>query len=282
MKKSMLKIALAAPLFLLALSCQKEQVTPQTGSSSSGSPAALKSNANAGGGASESINFHYGDKVYPVTVTFSEDENNNLQAEPVLDESFLSLKKAIQNMPLCHILVEDMDDYYLYSTENELIEIQGKLAPEQSDKAKQWKKDIPTDFYKPGCVPYYRMYQHINYVTLMYDAPNGSGMLGFGPTTSMWATPLVYCLPWVGSANNDQMSSLVIKGGTLFDNSVHRQYVTLFKHINYGGPSLTFWADGCTTTNINDLRKFWIWQFLFFGENWNDEVSSFRAYYYIY
>jgi len=289
------------PLFLFLAACNKEAVKPNARSSSQSTEKTPTgaTNPSVYPDPSEFVidpetyglktfTFHYGGQSYAVSANFQLDADQQLQGAPVIDNNFNTVKEIVNDLGEVGFLINhDSRDVYIYHGNEQLKELQEELYPKTSEKAlKYFKKDLPIQYYT--CNPFYRMYEHINYGgQVMFEGYNGSGMLGGNqPTTNMWSSD-VYNVLWVGSSNNDRLSSIFIKGGELFGTDVHEQYITIFKRINFepvtvGISSLTFSAAACTVTLVKDLREYYIWQFFFFGENWNDEVSSYKAYFNVY
>lgn len=79
---------------------------------------------------------------------------------------------------------------------------------------------------------------------------------------------------WVGSAYNDQLSSLIINKPYYY-----RGYVSLKQHSCYAGRTLNFYLPaGYTTAGVANLKWYTLSGWWFWRKSWNDQVSSYCVY----
>nr|BFF40697.1 hypothetical protein BACY1_25020 [Tenacibaculum mesophilum] len=75
---------------------------------------------------------------------------------------------------------------------------------------------------------------------------------------------------WVGSGNNDQLSSLKIRKPTY-----RRQVVYLYQHSCYGGKVIGFYSPtGYLGLNVGNLKWYTMSGWWWWKKSWNDQVSS--------
>ena len=75
---------------------------------------------------------------------------------------------------------------------------------------------------------------------------------------------------WVGSGNNDQLSSLKIRKPTY-----RRQVVYLYQHSCYGGKVIGFYSPtGYIGLNVGNLKWYTMSGWWWWKKSWNDQVSS--------
>lgn len=233
------------------------------------------------------LNVHYAGQIYQVSANLELDGDGQLTGEAVESDDLAAIREIVQDLGNIGVLVKNETDIYLYANEEQLNEITEILFEQPGEEVVDGLKDLEPGDY--SCWPHYQMYRHINYSTPINILKGNLtyGQLGGSQPTTTWNSSYVFGMPYVGNQNNDQVSSIRLKGGTFFSPwgpMHHMQYVTVFKHANYqpvsyGIGEFTFWADGCYFGEYKDLRKWYIWQLFFFGENWNDEISSYKAYY---
>lgn len=271
MKKKMLLVPVCAMLVFTA--CRKDETAGVN-------PAGLSSQKPTRAGTSSeelTSTYYYGENTYEITVKVTYDGDQPIALEPEESREAEDLRNLLSS-PTTGLFFESPDRIHIYFSMDEFSDIVHRL---DEDLGSPFSRGIDPSYYQ--CLPYYRMYRHANYVDQMYEGSLYTNTLGV--QNSYTPDAFYYGVPWVGSGNNDQISSLRLSGG-LFHNIFagppqHTQYLVLYEHINYGGRSLALSSKGCNPLNVPNLKTYWIWQFLFFGENWNDRTSSFKAHYWI-
>ncbi len=144
---------------------------------------------------------------------------------------------------------EEMDEYL---ASEKKVPTEGLTIPQEGSETARYCYS----WWWNGVGNYY-FYRHIWYNTEM---------------TGMRRTNTFYSgNHWVGSAYNDQLSSLIINKPWNY-----RSYVRLFQHSCYGGRMINFRVGtGWTTVGVPDLRRYTLWRFLWWRRSWNDQVSSY-------
>jgi len=263
MKMSYLKPLAVLLMFVVAISCQQEE-SPVTNPEIEASAEAV--NATTLEVPQEAIdithNYTYKGQTFQVIYTLNEIEKTvvKMQGDVRQAEQLFSDEKG-PGVLYFEDPVEDKTEINItvFDTQEELDNylIKEKQAPADLATIPDQTARNCNSWFLSGVGDYY-FYRHINYSTEM---------------TSLRRLNAYYMgNHWVGSGNNDQMSSLILRKP--FERNI---YVSLRQHSCYGGRSLNFMLTRFRGTGlgVRNLRWFTLSRFLFWRRSWNDQVSSY-------
>lgn len=206
-------------------------------------------------------------------------ENNKL--EFIIDEDYHFLKELFSKTEDPVFFFDENDETVFYPTREDFV-----LANQ------------PTEISGIKCegnsAARVKFFKHTNYGTQL-DVQGVNTITNFkayplntGSGSNLYTVYNAYGFMknWVGSSNNDEMSSLYIdafKWGNISTASrtseaynINSFYIVLFNHADYRGQAISFKANKCSPLrDVKNLKNYNFWWV--FG-NWNDRVSSYYGY----